>query len=354
MAMHPEICYMLEALTYFGLKANRVSFEQRLTKALMSAGNSDEAKHYVKASRIAYERLESAVQCDDAMLKSLFGFFAGMPEGHPLGYNVATLLCSDAANHRLSYEEQKELIRSYSRKEAARAALTSLGIYSDEMEDSFDFFNLIDKLPLGQEDKFRILSVCSHPEEQLDNIFSMLDVAVAALRTCGEEVTALMEEYCANHSVKTIMDMLNSESGFVMPPAAKIEAMPYLLNPGIIAVLATDGEEYDAHIGMLYLSRFIGTPRLNDAETLETLKSISDSSRLAILRCLGAGELYGQEIAKQLGLYSTTISHHMAKLINARIVRCRLAGNKAFYSIDAEGAKTFMNSLADLLKTKPD
>lgn len=353
MAMHAEICYMMEALTYFGIKANNVNFEQRMNKALLSAGNSAEAKHFIPASRMAFERLESMVHVDDGLLKQLFGFFSGMPDGHPCGYNIASLLCFDAANKRLGYEEQKALIRTCSRTERAKCALMALGIFSNEMEDSFDFFGLVDRLPLSQEDKLRIMTVCTHPEDYIDKVFSLLDIAAAALRACEAELLPLIDEFCTRYVVTNITDRLNADGGFILPEDAKLEAMPYLLNPGVLTVFDSEDDGFTVHIGMLYLSRFIGNPRLNDAETLETLKSISDSSRLAILRCLGNGEMYGQEIAKQVGLYSTTISHHMAKLINCRIVRCRLAGNKAYYSIDKDGAQEFVNGICDLLKTKP-
>lgn len=354
MGLHPRIGYMLEALTYLGMKANDISMEERIRKALLSCGNSDEMKHYAEATRIVYARLEEAVHSDEASLKSLFGFFAGMPDGHPTGYNIACMLCADAAFTNEGYEEQKTRIRNYSRRAAAKAALTSFGINSGEEDDAFEFFEKIEKLPLSQEDKLRVLTVCTHREEHLDRIFGMLDVTTAALKSCEAEVQPYLDEFCSGHSVENILQKLNADSGFVLPDDTVVEATPYLLNPGIISILDQSGEMYCIHFGMLFLSRYIAGPRLSEGETLETLKSLSESSRLAILRCLSGGELYGQEIAKQLGLYSTTISHHMAKLINCRLVRCRLAGNKAFYSIDHDGAKTFMNSLADLLRTKPD
>lgn len=354
MGMHAGISYMMEALTYLGIKANHISFEQRMNKSVLSCANSEEAKHFAEASRLTYKRLDEALHPDETALHSLFGFFPGMPDGHPYGYNIANLVCSDAANQLLGYEEQKALIRRYNKKDLAKAALTSLGIFSNDMEDSFDFFNLIDKLSISQEDKFRIMTVCTNPDEYMDKVFEQLDEVVNALQSFEGEVMPFIEEYCARSAMKSITTKLNADIGFALPEDAKIEVIPYLLNPGIVAVMANDDNEYTVHIGMLYLSRFIGNPRLSDDEMLEMLKSISDPSRLEILRCLGGGEMYGREIAKQIGLYFTTVSHHMAKLMNCRLVRCRLAGNKAYYSIDEDGAKQFVNSICEMLKTKPD
>ena len=262
------------------------------------------------------------------------------------------MLRGDAANADIDYDAQKALIRSYDRTQTAKAALCSFGIFSDSMKDSFDFFDSIDKLPLSRDDKLKVFSICTHPETYLERVFALLDTAVAAIRGLEDQVFDIINEYCAQYDLKNVTDTLNEQMGFLLPDDVPIKVIPYLLNPGIITVLDKEGREYVVHIGMLYLMRFLGEAPNNDAETLETLKSISDSSRLEILRCLSNGEMYGREIAKQLGLYSTTISHHMAKLINCRIVRCRLAGNKAYYSLDNEGAKRFLDSLHDILTEK--
>lgn len=354
MGMHPAIGYMVEALTYLGMKANGISVEERIRKAHMSCAFSEDMNYFISATRLVYSKLEAAVHPDEESLKTLFGFFAGMPDGHPIGYNIASMLCVSRAFTTESYEEQKAAVRAYSRRDIANAVLTSFGLYNNKTDDGFEFFDRIEKLPISKDDKLRILTICAHREEYLDRVFSLLDVTVAALRSFEPEIQPYLDEYCARYSVENILHKLNADSGFVLPDNAPVDVIPYLLNPGIISVMDSEGKSYCVHIGMLFLARYAAEPRLTENETLETLKSLSDSSRIGILRCLSGGELYGQEIAKQLGLYSTTISHHMAKLINCRLVRCRLAGNKAFYSIDTDGAKAFINSLADLLSTKPD
>ena len=96
MDIRPAICYMMEALSYLGMKANNVDFDERLSKALKSAGGSERARHFLSASRTMYDLLDSAVRVDERELKACFGFFSGMPDGHPYGYNIAAMLCGDA------------------------------------------------------------------------------------------------------------------------------------------------------------------------------------------------------------------------------------------------------------------
>ncbi|ANE48233.1 ArsR family transcriptional regulator [Paenibacillus swuensis] len=75
-----------------------------------------------------------------------------------------------------------------------------------------------------------------------------------------------------------------------------------------------------------------------DEETLfivsQTFKALSDSTRIRILHLLAQREYSVNEIAEQLGLLQSTVSHQLRFLKNLRLVKFRRAGQTLFYSHD--------------------
>jgi biotin operon repressor len=66
------------------------------------------------------------------------------------------------------------------------------------------------------------------------------------------------------------------------------------------------------------------------AEWLAFFKALSDASRLRIVALLGVQELTVEQLADRLGLTSSTVSHHLARLAAAGLVSARA---ESYYSI---------------------
>jgi DNA-binding transcriptional ArsR family regulator len=77
-----------------------------------------------------------------------------------------------------------------------------------------------------------------------------------------------------------------------------------------------------------------------DEETLfmvsQTFKALSDPTRLRILHLLFHGEYSVNEIAENLSLLQSTVSHQLRFLKNLRLVKFRREGTTLFYSHDDE------------------
>ncbi|NLW16169.1 MAG: winged helix-turn-helix transcriptional regulator [Firmicutes bacterium] len=80
---------------------------------------------------------------------------------------------------------------------------------------------------------------------------------------------------------------------------------------------------------------------------LGQLKAISDPTRFEILRLLAERSRYTKELAEQLDLTSSTLSHHMALLMEEDLVDFRLKGRRSYYSVRA----TELMKLAEVLQT---
>jgi ArsR family transcriptional regulator len=72
------------------------------------------------------------------------------------------------------------------------------------------------------------------------------------------------------------------------------------------------------------------------AELADMFRLMGDGSRLRIiLACLGEPVCVG-DIAEQLGLSSSLVSHHLRLLRAARVLRARRQGKQVFYSVADE------------------
>ncbi len=84
-----------------------------------------------------------------------------------------------------------------------------------------------------------------------------------------------------------------------------------------------------------------------DEETLfivsQTFKALSDPTRIRILHLLFDKEYSVNQIADQLELRQSTVSHQLRFLKNLRLVKFRRDGTTIYYSQDDEHVMTMLN-----------
>ena len=61
--------------------------------------------------------------------------------------------------------------------------------------------------------------------------------------------------------------------------------------------------------------------------------------------------MYGQNLAKQLGLTTTTISHHMSELASNGFVSIEADGKKFFFTLREESIEEFLKQISQKLLT---
>jgi len=79
----------------------------------------------------------------------------------------------------------------------------------------------------------------------------------------------------------------------------------------------------------------------------ELFKVLGDPSRLRILTALGAAELCVCDLATALEMSQSAVSHQLAVLRGARLVRARREGKAMFYNLDDEHVRAIV-SLASI------
>ena len=80
-------------------------------------------------------------------------------------------------------------------------------------------------------------------------------------------------------------------------------------------------------------------------EFLNITKALSDESRVRVLMFLRDGELCVCQIIEMLGLAPSTVSKHMAILVQAGLVECRKNGKWHYYRLPEKAPTPIQDTL---------
>ena len=89
---------------------------------------------------------------------------------------------------------------------------------------------------------------------------------------------------------------------------------------------------------------------MENREAVAAFSALAQENRLAIFRLLvrqGPGGLQAGDIAAQLGLPPSTLSHHVAALERAALLRSWRRDRRIFYAVDLEGTRRLGTFLTD-------
>lgn len=93
--------------------------------------------------------------------------------------------------------------------------------------------------------------------------------------------------------------------------------------------------------------------REKQEQLLKQLKAIGDETRLKIISLLNEKEpLRGLDIAKELSMAPSTISHHMDQMKNCGLLNEEQSKSSKFYSISRTAARELLKALSELLDKK--
>src|SRR6516162_9256345 len=80
-------------------------------------------------------------------------------------------------------------------------------------------------------------------------------------------------------------------------------------------------------------------------------RALADPTRIRILGLLAERPMYGQELAKVLDVKPPTVSHHIAPLVMAGLVRVRREDNYHYYELDSDGLEHLAESTQHIARS---
>ena len=105
---------------------------------------------------------------------------------------------------------------------------------------------------------------------------------------------------------------------------------------------AKDGTRHYANSNGIIL----GVEEIQTASSL--LKAIANDSRLTILYLLREGEKSVLELGRHLDLRQPTVSQHLARLREEKVVKTRREGQVIYYSLASQKARAIIDLIENL------
>jgi DNA-binding transcriptional ArsR family regulator len=109
-----------------------------------------------------------------------------------------------------------------------------------------------------------------------------------------------------------------------------------LPSPDTEACLDADCSSGPLHEKRVEAARRASPAQARLADLGELFKVFSDPTRLRILSALTAGELCVRHLGEAVGMSQSAVSHQLAILRQARLVRARRLGKEVYYALDDE------------------
>lgn len=257
------------------------------------------------------------------------------------------------------YEEFGECLTGY---ENGLDALEHPKALTDPME----ILRTILKLNIPEEEKWKLQQIFLEPQKHRERILPLLQEAVTLLHGYDREIAPLTEEFFLFWSRTLehtdIYDYIRENLGSALGKCQWGTVIrPQLMSPGTLGLqLKTQRGAFvpsPAYFwaGILYGEDFSIRSVLDGEEgnrqeiALYALKLLSDKSKFEILAYIRNRQAYGSELARQFGLTTATISHHMSTLVGEGLVEVTREDNKVFYRSRTEALRSILEYCIDAL-----
>ncbi|HOI64753.1 MAG TPA: metalloregulator ArsR/SmtB family transcription factor [Mesotoga sp.] len=111
--------------------------------------------------------------------------------------------------------------------------------------------------------------------------------------------------------------------------------------------LSLDDIGRDSYVIGYRRSQVIADTKHPVISTGRLLKILSDETRLMILKLLMGRDMYGQELARELGVANSNITHHLALLESAGLVRAYRIDHRTYYSFKRDSSRKLVYETLD-------
>lgn len=202
------------------------------------------------------------------------------------------------------------------------------------------------EMPFNPEDKWRVLEYLLQPEQTKGSLIQLLSWHYEHVYRHDESrVVALLQK-----ASQDLRERLRYDEEYLRlmipydrsrPPKALTIALSYYYETEIF---------YDV-MDAVYLFGFRFHEDIERRHSVlagvQVFKALADETRLQILKLLLQRSWYGHEIAQQLSISNSTISHHVSILAHCGMVRAFKQENRVYYQLDTAETKRVVSDALD-------
>ncbi len=319
-------------------------------------GNDVGEKIYelIKPLIMIQNKVISSLPVEKERLKYLFGRTGVLSKENPIGCSPASMILAKQVFAGVtSVSDISEKIGCLSMDE--KIECVSQIVCMECMEDSEnekptlqEFLNHINRLSIDSDQKWKIVDTLMNFDAYAKELCSIMSIAENVLMNnislAKDLIAASSAEF--KNSVNA-RDKVESMTHFSIDEKDAIR--PCLFAPECAMVISFETNNIKQkiiYIGVtMSLTHSMPLSEFDSLDLVEKTKVLADRNRLDILSYIKNKPAYGQEIADQFKLYSTTISHHMSRLVGSGFVLSSTKGTKTIYNIDRESIDEFIKRL---------
>lgn len=357
MKIYTNIIPLLEVMHYYNRRTNGSSASDTMFRLEHAYIDRKDEIHPLIGSIVQLEALfNSALLPNIDRLDFFFKQLDGIVYNDTIDLLPASLLLLDAFYRRFdSTDEVKSYLSGKSIEYVRGKICTTLS--NDEgrshapmcLEELVEF---IDAQPLPDNTKWRIMDLCRHFRDYADELMEFLRPAIELTERNSALFEPLVENYArALANSPDIPAHVRSIIGMDISEYANVEIYPSVLgfNSAIVVMPEMPGDPLRIYMGVMM--HIVGPQKLNVdvAEIARSMKSLGDPSRLEMLCCIRDRSTYGQDLSSRFGVSSTTVYHHMNKLMLAGIVESKLNGNRIYFTMNRRHVSELIDQLRTLL-----
>lgn len=242
----------------------------------------------------------------------------------------------------------KELTHDMENDEFDRiAGCSERGVIIEKADRIRNIFAYIQSLEINAESKMRIQEIYLNRDLHIGPICELFRVTVDLLKTAEKEMQALCKEW-ADYWNKVVeenafmdtfkgiveLDEAMMEKGIYVKPSIVQSACIYINTYGGL-IPSRSNYKTTCMLGVIMTGEFNWDSEVQEEYRWESMqpifKALGDKSKADILLFIKDKPAYGSEIAKQFSLTTATVSHHMNKLLQLRIIHAEMQDGRVYY-----------------------
>lgn len=364
--MQYKINPLLEAMTYLNRRANGTPAAEFAAELAENNPAHRARIESVAAPVVMLQKKLDAIPVDEELLRLFFGEFKNeSPAPYPapgFGFNAAALFFTECLYRDCtSFDVIAARCAARTKEEQIVAFLTALldscEMLPDDCDDDFtQFFDLLNKKNIAAEAKLTIIDMLTHYDERLESLCTLMRPFVVSTAESSDIFQPVIDEFnslypCAADARAHFEELLSTK----LPQGDALTLFPYLFGFDKYICAFNNREKVGAFTANLFIGALYGDLRrmntlsVSPRSVAHLAKAISDPSRLELLCAIRIKPAYGQELAERTELFPTTVSHHMAKLLDAGFVESVPEQGKNYYILNKNGVRHFLKSVEQLL-----
>lgn len=211
---------------------------------------------------------------------------------------------------------------------------------------------------VGRENKWRIFALINEPDIYKKRFIKFISMFYRdCYRNAIKNASSFTEAESERIKKYIMKDPFNRVREFVLIdaneplPAKLVIGFSYFLDLGFSVIYDTVSDVSIITIGTRYLERWRITngEYITDEQMIGICSVIGDKTRIAILKMLKDGPVYGSQIAEKFRISNPAASYHLEQFLQNGLVRLEKTGHRLYYHLKEERLEQVINYLRSFI-----